>query len=105
MKKKILQAKEKEIVKAGRLVFDAIFGNDGDLEKKLDEELADSERDSTARGNWEVVEAEGHSLLRCDVCTREIVMVGSIDVAVAERHGWRATNGKWKCSTCAVNEP
>ena len=31
MKKKILQAKEKEIVKAGRLVFDALFGEDGNL--------------------------------------------------------------------------
>jgi hypothetical protein len=101
MKKKILQAKEKEIVKAGRLMFDALFGRDGDLEKSLDAEIAD-ECETTVRGNWEVVEAEGHSLLRCDDCGRELVMVGSIDVTVAERHGWRATNGNWKCSTCAV---
>ena len=102
MKKKILQAKEKEIVKAGRLMFDALFGKDGDLERSLDEELTDSECETTVRGNWEIVEAEGHSLLRCDDCGRELVMVGSIDVVVAERHGWRAANGNWKCGTCAV---
>ena len=51
MKKKILQAKEKEIVKAGRLMFDALFGRDGDLEKSLDAEIAD-ECETTVRGNW-----------------------------------------------------
>ncbi len=102
MKKKILQAKEKEIVKAGRMVFDALFGEDGELEKKLDQELTESERDTTVRGDWQVVEAEGHSLLRCDVCGRELVMVGSINVAVAEKHGWRSTNDKWRCGTCVT---
>lgn len=101
MKRKILQAKEAEIAKAGRLVFDALFGEDGELEKKLDEELTESERDSTARGDWKVVDTEGHTLLHCDVCGRELVLVGSIDVTVAERHGWQTKNDKWKCSTCA----
>ena len=99
-RKKILRTKEREIAKAGRLVFDALFGEDGELEKKLQEELPDDERDSTARGNWEVVDVEGHSLLRCDACGRELILAGSVDVALAERHGWRFAGGKWTCSTC-----
>ena len=99
-KKKILRAKEKEIVKAGRFMFDALFGEYGELEKKLEDEIGDDERDSTARGNWEIVDAVGHTLLRCDVCGRELVLVGSIDMGIAEEHGWRSRNEKWMCGTC-----
>ncbi|MGH7280623.1 MAG: hypothetical protein ACRELY_03800 [Polyangiaceae bacterium] len=98
-KKKILHAKEKEIAKAGRLMFDALFGEDGELEKNLEQEASDDERDSTARGSW-VVDTVGHTLLRCDTCGRELVLVGSIDVAIAQAHGWRSHEDKWTCSTC-----
>ena len=64
--------------------------------------MADSERDSTARGTWVDVETTGHSLLRCDACGRELVMLGTVNVAIAERHGWRSTNGVWRCTQCAV---
>jgi hypothetical protein len=102
MSKKILKSKELEIAKAGRLMFDALFGDDGELEKNVNQELADEERDSTVRGEWQVVDVEGHTLLRCDDCGRELVMLGSVNVELAERHGWRAENDKWRCSTCAA---
>jgi uncharacterized protein with PIN domain len=102
MSKKILKSKEAEIAKAGRLMFDALFGDDGELEKNVEQELADEERDSTARGEWKVVDVEGHTLLRCDDCGRELVMLGSVNVELAERHGWRAENDKWRCSKCAA---
>jgi len=101
-KKKILQAKENEIAKAGKMMFDAFFGEEGALEKSLNEDMADSERDSTARGTWVDVETTGHSLLRCDACGRELVMLGTVNVAIAERHGWRSTDGVWRCTQCAV---
>ncbi|MEO8874156.1 MAG: hypothetical protein ABI461_01100 [Polyangiaceae bacterium] len=100
MSKKLLRTKEHEIAKAGRMVFDAIFGDEGELEKKVEQELADEERDSTARGEWKVVDAEGHTLLRCDVCGRELVMLGSVNVALAEQHGWHCSEDKWKCRIC-----
>jgi hypothetical protein len=95
MNKRILRAKEAEISKAGRMVFDAIFGDSDEFEQKLSDELDAEDGDER-----EVITVEAHSLVRCGGCGREQSVPTSVDVRVLEQHGWRFAAGDWRCPFC-----
>jgi hypothetical protein len=95
MNKKILRTKEAEIAKAGRLVFDAIFGDSDEFEQTLEDEI-----DREASGDNAAITVEGHSFVRCAACGREQVVPPNIDARVLEQHGWRLDAGAWRCSFC-----
>ena len=97
MNKKILRAKENEIAKAGRLFFDAVFGDSDEFEQKLAIEVdteVDTERDTQA------ITVEGHSFVRCAGCAREQTVPSNVDVRVLEQQGWNFAAGAWRCSFC-----
>jgi uncharacterized protein with PIN domain len=95
MNKKILRSKEAEIAKAGRLVFDAIFGDSREFQKNLEEEM-----DREASGDADAVVVEGHSFVRCSGCGREQKVPPHVDVRVVEQHGWRFASSAWRCPFC-----
>ena len=97
MNKKIVRSKEAEITKAGRMVFDAIFGDSQEFQRKLDEEL-----DREAPDAGDAITAQGHSLVRCAGCAREQGVPPNVDVRTLERHGWRFADGAWRCQFCAA---
>jgi len=94
MNKKILRSKEAEIAKAGRLVFDALFGETEAFERTLGDEL---DRDSAAAGTLTV---EGSGFVRCVGCAREKPVPATVDVQVIELEGWRFDVGAWLCPFC-----
>jgi hypothetical protein len=96
MNKKILKSKENEIAKAGRMVFDALFGDSDEFEKKLEQEI---EEDAPP---GEIVPAVGHSLLRCLGCAREQGVPPGVDVFVLEQQGWRFDGTAWRCPFCVA---
>ena len=96
MNKKILKSKENEIAKAGRMVFDALFGDSAEFEKKLEDEIT---LDAPAEA---VVPAEGHSLLRCVGCAREQGVPAGVDVFTLEQQGWRFDGTAWRCPFCVT---
>lgn len=95
MNKKILRSKEAEISKAGRMVFDAIFGDSRDFQRKLDEEI-----DREAAADPEAITVEASSFVRCAGCAREQAVPLNVDVRSLERHGWRYADGAWRCPFC-----
>jgi hypothetical protein len=99
MNKKILRTKEAEISKAGRLVFDAIFGDSDALERRLADE-ADAATPDAAPGD--ALTVEGHSFVRCAGCAREQTVPENVDVRTLEQRGWRLAGGAWRCSFCVV---
>jgi hypothetical protein len=90
MNKRILRAKESEIAKAGRLVFDALFGETEVFERNLSEEI---DRDA------EAITVEGHGFDRCDGCGREKSLPAHNDQLV-EEEGWRFDGACWHCPLC-----
>jgi hypothetical protein len=97
MSRKFLREKEAEIGKAGRLVFDAIFGETKDLEARVGDEL---DREAAARGEDVAIPTTGYSFVRCEGCAREQVVPPNIDVRSLEQSGWRFASGAWRCSFC-----
>ena len=96
MNKKILRSKEAEISKAGRMVFDAIFGDSREFQQKLGEEM---DRETAAEDEGAIT-VEGSSLVRCAGCAREQPVPPNVDVRALERHGWRYADGAWRCPFC-----
>ena len=94
---KFLREKESEIGRAGRLVFDAIFGETEELEVRLGDEL---DREAAARGEDVAIPTTGHSFVRCAGCAREQVVAPDVDARSLEQSGWRLTSGAWRCSFC-----
>ena len=97
MNKKILRAKESEIVKAGRLFFDAVFGDSDEFQQKLGQEI---DTEATAAADARAITVEGHSFVRCTGCAREHVVPPTVDVRVLEQQGWQFAAGAWRCSFC-----
>jgi hypothetical protein len=97
MNDKFLRAKESEIGKAGRLVFDALFGETEDLQTRLGDEL---DREAASRGKTEPILVEAHSFVRCDGCAREQIVPPDVDVRTLTQRGWRLSGGAWRCSFC-----
>jgi hypothetical protein len=100
MNKKILRTKENEIAKAGKLVFDAIFGDDKELEQRLSKEL-DEETDPPADPS--AIDVQGYTVVRCARCPREAVLPANVDARALEQVGWRRVAGSdaWCCPMCA----
>ena len=96
MNKRILKSKENEIAKAGRMVFDALFGDSAEFEKKLEEEVAADAPAEVA------IPAAGHSLLRCVGCAREQGVPAGVDVFTLEQQGWRFDGTAWRCPFCVT---
>ncbi len=97
MSRKFMREKEAEISKAGRLFFDAIFGESKDLEQRVGDEL---DRAAAARGDDVAIPAAGHSFVRCEGCAREQVVPPDVDVRSLAQGGWQFANGAWRCSFC-----
>ncbi len=95
--RKFMREKEAEIGKAGRLFFDAIFGESKDLEQRVGDEL---DRAAAARGEDVAIPATGHSFVRCEGCAREQIVPPDVDVRSLAQSGWQFTNGAWRCSFC-----
>jgi hypothetical protein len=95
MNRKILRRKEGEITKAGRMFFDAVFGDTKEFVRKAREELEQEE----TRGDAITVEAD--SFVRCEGCAREQVVPADMDARALEGRGWRLRNGAWRCPFCA----
>ena len=95
MNRKILKSKESEITRAGRLFFDAVFGDQKEIERELAEE--DTER---APGDAAVIDVEACTVLECGVCHRELIVPTSLDSTVIAAQDWRFTEGVWTCRTC-----
>jgi hypothetical protein len=94
--KKILRSRGAEITKAGRMVFDAIFGDSHEFQRKVGEELDDA----AAEADADAITVEATSLVRCAGCAREQAVAANVDVRVLERQGWRFDAGAWRCSFC-----
>jgi hypothetical protein len=92
MNKRILRAKESEIAKAGRLVFDALFGETHEFERNIADEI---DRDAEP-----AVTVEGHGFVRCFGCAREKPVPAAVDVHVIEEEGWRFDGVGWRCPFC-----
>jgi hypothetical protein len=97
MSHKFMRQKEGEIVKAGRLFFDAVFGESKDLEQRVGDEL---DRHAAARGEDVAIPTTGHSFVRCEGCAREQIVAPNVDVRSLEQSGWKFANGAWRCSFC-----
>jgi hypothetical protein len=96
MNKKILRSKEQEIAKAGRLIFDAIFGDSREFQERVGEELDDE----AAARDPNVITVHAESIVRCAGCAREQTIPTNVDVRVLERQGWRFGAGEWRCPFC-----
>jgi hypothetical protein len=94
--KKILKSKEDEITKAGRMVFDALFGDSAEFERKIEDEIT---LDAPAEA---VIPTSGHSLLRCVGCAREQGVPAGVDVFTLEQQGWRFDGTAWRCPFCVT---
>ena len=97
MNKKILRAKEGEIAKAGRMFFDAVFGDSQEFQQKLGDEI---DAEATAAADARAIAVEGHSFVRCAGCAREQIVPPNVDVHVLEQQGWQFAAGAWRCSFC-----
>lgn len=97
MSRKFMRQKEGEIAKAGRLFFDALFGEPEDLEQRVGDEL---DRAAAVRGEDVPIPAVGHSFVRCEGCAREQAVPPNVDVRTLEQQGWRFAGGAWRCSFC-----
>ena len=97
MNKKILRAKESEIAKAGRMFFDAVFGDSEEFQQKIGDEI-DAEADAAADAN--AITVEGHSFVRCAGCARVQFVPPNVDVHVLEQQGWQFAASAWRCSFC-----
>ncbi len=95
--RKFMRQKEGEIAKAGRLFWDAVFGEPKELEQRVGDEL---DRVAAARGEDVAIPAVGHSLVRCEGCAREQGVPPDIDVRSLEKRGWRFAGGAWRCAFC-----
>ena len=100
MNKKILRRKESEIAKAGKLVFDALFGDDSELEQRLSKALDEETTDPPADPN--AIEAVGCLVVPCATCTREAVVPAYVDARGLELVGWRPAGDGWHCPMCAA---
>jgi uncharacterized protein with PIN domain len=98
MNKKILRAKETEITRAGKLVFDAIFGESKDFEKHV----AELEEEATAPpADPNAIQTSGYTVVRCDACNREAILPANVDLRALEQVGWRRVrDDAWRCATC-----
>lgn len=99
MNKKILRSKEAEIAKAGRMVFDALFGDSDEFQKKIEGEI-EGEGDGGGAVDPEAITVPGHSLVRCGTCAREQVVAPDVDVRTLAQHGWQLDAGTWRCAFC-----
>ncbi|MFI5296769.1 MAG: hypothetical protein ACHREM_01615 [Polyangiales bacterium] len=111
-------ARKGEIEKAGRLFFDAVFGEPGALERSVRDELAAEEhherrdRAPTTTAIAPAVIAQvappvsaasaalPPSTIRCDDCGREQSIPASFSARDVERLGWRRVARAWRCSFC-----
>ena len=101
MNKKILRTKENEIAKAGKLVFDALFGDDDELERRLSKELDEETTDPPA--DPDAIEVVGCLVVPCSTCPREAVIPANVDARALELVGWRKNGDAWRCPMCAAN--
>ncbi len=104
-RKKFFADKEHEIAKAGKLVFDAIFGDDKELEQRISKEL---ELEATAPPaeptSRPVIDVPAYLVVRCAGCTREAVLPSHVDVRALALVGWMhdARTDSWRCPTCVA---
>jgi hypothetical protein len=96
MNRRLLRTKKSEITKAGRLVFDAIFGDGHEIEREIErEEQLDRERGS--------ITVAGEAFVQCDCCGKRQPLPPAVDAAVAKHFGWRERgDGSWRCPACAA---
>jgi hypothetical protein len=111
-----VDARKGEIMKAGRLFFDAVCGKPGDFERSVRDELdAEDRRARTARSAATGASAAPSasaatiasgaaelppSLIRCDECGREQPIPATYGTRDVERLGWRRVGRAWRCSFC-----
>ncbi len=102
MNKKILRTKENEIAKAGRLMFDALFGDDKELEQRLGKELDEEATAPPADPN--AIDVVGCLVVPCSSCPREAVIPSNVDAKTLELVGWRRapTGAAWRCPMCVA---
>jgi hypothetical protein len=101
-----------DFAKAGRFLFDAVFGKPGDFERSVRDELDAEEartRPTTSARSTEIVVAPKPapaatdlppSILRCTDCGREQQIPATFGRADVERLGWRRVDRAWRCSLC-----
>ncbi len=96
-KRAILNQRGGEIAKAGRMFFDAVFGDSREFQQKLEDEI-----DREASGDADAITVDGHSFVRCVGCGREQVVAPNVDVRGLEQQGWRFDGGTWRCAFCVA---
>jgi hypothetical protein len=94
MNRRLLRSKGSEITKAGRLVFDAIFGDGKEIEREIERE----EEHERQRGS---ITVEGDAFVQCDGCGKRQSLPPGVDASVVEHFGWRARESSWRCPACA----
>jgi hypothetical protein len=97
MNRKLVNRKGTDIRNAGRLFFEALFGEPGELERRVGDDL---DRAAAAHGENVAIPTTGHSLVRCVGCAREQAVPVDIDVRVLQESGWRFHEGAWRCPFC-----
>lgn len=96
MNNNFVRTKKGEVIKAGRMFFDAVFGEAGDFERHL----ADEEE---APQPLQRQDLAGNCVVRCVGCAREQSVPASVDVRTLARHGWKfdPASRSWRCQFCA----
>jgi len=95
----LAKTKERELVRAGRLLLGAFFGG-----SSMEEGLSQAVEEETRA---DAIDVGSYVALRCASCTREIALPSSTPTSAVEQMGWRtepAIGGThvWRCDTCAA---
>jgi hypothetical protein len=97
MNRKLVSQKGTDIRNAGRLVFEALFGDAEELERRVGDDL---DRAAAAHGESAALPTVGHSLVRCEGCAREQAVPVDVDVRTLQKSGWRFHESAWRCPFC-----
>jgi hypothetical protein len=93
----VARAAEKDIARAGKLLFGALFGGDS-----IGDGLA---RAVEAEERQEEIAAMSYATLRCAACGREVVLPSTMPSSALEQLGWRTVRAQdgsvaWRCGGC-----
>jgi hypothetical protein len=110
------EGRKAEVKRAGRFLFDAVFGEPGDFKRSVEDAIDEEERAARPAPRVEVVATSRTapsttlattpaqlppSTIRCADCGREQSIPATFGRADVERLGWRRVERAWRCSLCA----
>lgn len=93
----VLKKKQGEVVRAGKLLARALFGDHEEVAEELRDDIL---REQSEKGGGVPLTTTGFSFVRCAGCAREQAIAPDVDVRELERVGWRLDAGAWRCRFC-----